>query len=192
MFSMDSEQSLRLTHPPVQWTVRSLCLVIKQQGMKVTTYVHLVLRLRMRGSVLPFPPCDLIVWLFIKRRDNFVVTHWRVKGQAVSCRLGSECCKGSGHRTEQPSGQNRPVDELVCDLLLVLLVMCFWTRSREESGKEVEPVDLQSTARCKKRKKKKLFRGFSSAQDTDRQILEAAARNCVRRRRSWESSVAIR
>lgn len=96
------------------------------------------------------PPCALNVWRFIKRWDNFVVTHWRVKGQFISCPLGSEYFKGSGHRTEQPSGQNRPVDELVCDLLFILFVMCFWTSSREESGKEVEPVDLQSTARYKK------------------------------------------
>lgn len=96
------------------------------------------------------PPCAWIVWRFIKRWDNFVVTHWRVKGQVGSCRLGSEYFKGSGHRTEQPTGQNGPVDELVCDILLVLFVMRFWTRAREESGKEVEPVDLQSTARCKK------------------------------------------
>lgn len=96
------------------------------------------------------PPCALIVWRFMKRWDNFVRTRWRVKGEVVSCRLGSEYFKDPGHRTEQPSGQNRPVDELVCYVLLVLFVMCFWTRAREESGKEVEPVDLQSTARYKK------------------------------------------
>jgi hypothetical protein len=55
MFTMESWQSLRLTHPPVKWIVRILCLVIKRQGMKVTIYVHLLVRLRMRGSMLPLP-----------------------------------------------------------------------------------------------------------------------------------------
>jgi hypothetical protein len=41
------------------------------RGVKLTTVLHLVPKLRMHGAILPTPPYFFMSWCFIKHRDNF-------------------------------------------------------------------------------------------------------------------------
>jgi len=44
------------------------------RGVKLTTHLHLVLRSRMRGAIIPLPQCVFMAWYLVKHRDNFTVT----------------------------------------------------------------------------------------------------------------------
>jgi hypothetical protein len=43
-------------------------------GMKVTTHLHLVLRLRICGVIIPLPQYVFMAWCLVKHRDNFIFT----------------------------------------------------------------------------------------------------------------------
>jgi hypothetical protein len=64
--------------PPIQWVPRSLFSRVKRRGVKLTTHLHLVPRLRMRGAILDSWCCALLrnryvlmVWYLVKHSDNF-------------------------------------------------------------------------------------------------------------------------
>jgi hypothetical protein len=40
-------------------------------NLKLTTYLHLAQRLRMRGSITPLPQYVFMAWCLVKHRDNF-------------------------------------------------------------------------------------------------------------------------
>jgi hypothetical protein len=56
------------TQPAVQWVPGD-----SYPGIKLTTDLHLVPRLIMRGSVLPLPQYVLKAWYLVKHSDNFTL-----------------------------------------------------------------------------------------------------------------------
>lgn len=42
--------------------------------MKLTVHLHVVLKLRVRGAILSFPPSFFMVWFLIKYSYNFTCT----------------------------------------------------------------------------------------------------------------------
>lgn len=60
------------TQPSTQWVMQGLSMGIKWQGMKMTTYLLLVLRLMHACNYNPFPPYVFMQWWLIKHRDNLL------------------------------------------------------------------------------------------------------------------------
>jgi len=78
-----SRPALGPTQPPIQWVPGILSRGYSGRGVKLTTHLHLVLRLRMRGAIPPLPHMSqcLMAWCLVKHRDNFTFTLplvWRV------------------------------------------------------------------------------------------------------------------
>jgi hypothetical protein len=57
LFSTASRLALGTTQPPVQRVPGPLSLELVERGLKLSTVLHPVSRLRIRGALLPFPTC---------------------------------------------------------------------------------------------------------------------------------------
>jgi hypothetical protein len=60
-----SRPALGPTQPPVQWVLEAL-----SPGIKLTTHLNIVPRLRICGAVPPFSHV-FMAWCLVKHRDNF-------------------------------------------------------------------------------------------------------------------------
>jgi hypothetical protein len=61
------------TQPLIQWIPGAFSLGVKQLGMKLTTYLHLVLK-SVCGAIPPLPQYVFMVWCLVKQRDSFTFT----------------------------------------------------------------------------------------------------------------------
>jgi len=61
LFTTVSRLALGPTQPPIHWVLGGPY----SRGMKLTTYLHLVLRLRMCGAVHQFPQYVFMAWCLI-------------------------------------------------------------------------------------------------------------------------------
>jgi hypothetical protein len=57
-----------------QWVPVALSRGVRGRGVKLTAHLHLLLRSRMRGAILPVPLYVFVAWWLVKHRDNFTFT----------------------------------------------------------------------------------------------------------------------
>jgi hypothetical protein len=62
------------TQPPIQWVPGAISPGVGSRGVKLTTHLHLVPRLRMRRAMPPTPPTFFTAWCLDKQRDIFHFT----------------------------------------------------------------------------------------------------------------------
>jgi hypothetical protein len=62
LFSKITRPALRLTQPPIQWVPGLVPGVKKEEVLNLTTYFHLVLRLRMSGVAFWLLPYTFVAW----------------------------------------------------------------------------------------------------------------------------------
>jgi len=63
------------SHTPNQWFGGSFPRD-KAAGVKLTTHLHQVPSLGMRGAILPLIQYTFMVWRFLKHKEKFIVTMW--------------------------------------------------------------------------------------------------------------------
>jgi hypothetical protein len=67
LFTTTSRPVLGPTQPPIQWVSGAPSLWVKRPVVvKLTTYLHLVSRSRMRGAISPLPQYALRAWCLVK------------------------------------------------------------------------------------------------------------------------------
>jgi hypothetical protein len=71
LFTTVSRTALGSTKPPIQWVRGFFPRGQSDQGVKLTTHIHLVLEWRMRGAIPPLPQYIFMEWCLVKHRDNF-------------------------------------------------------------------------------------------------------------------------
>jgi hypothetical protein len=57
--------------PPIRRVPGDSFSGLKRWGVKLTTRLHIVPRLRMRGGVFPLPQYVFMAWYLLKHKDNF-------------------------------------------------------------------------------------------------------------------------
>jgi hypothetical protein len=72
IMSIMSRPTLGSTQPPIQWVPGLFSWRQSGQGMKLTTHLHLVLRLRMLGAIPPLPHMSAWRGAYLSARDNFI------------------------------------------------------------------------------------------------------------------------
>jgi hypothetical protein len=66
-FSVAFRTVVRPTQPPKQWVPGALTRGVKRPGVKLTTHLHVLPRLRMRGGIPSLPQCIFMALCFIKQ-----------------------------------------------------------------------------------------------------------------------------
>jgi len=74
LFSTASRPALGPTHPPVQWVPRALSWGVKwPEGVKLTTHLHLLPKLRMCGATPALLQYVFMAWCLIKQGIRLVI-----------------------------------------------------------------------------------------------------------------------
>jgi hypothetical protein len=60
-----SRPALSPIHPPIRWVTDDLFLEERIRGVELTTHLHLVPRLKMRGAIPPLPRYVFMAWYLI-------------------------------------------------------------------------------------------------------------------------------
>jgi hypothetical protein len=75
LYTTASGTALGPTQPPIQWVPGTLSLGVKRPGVKLTTHLHLVPRLKISGAIHPLTlRLHGVVLSLKKHRDNFTFT----------------------------------------------------------------------------------------------------------------------
>jgi hypothetical protein len=78
IFATASRPNLEPIQPPIQSVLGVFPRGQSDRGVKLTTHLHLVSRLKMRGAILPLPQYVFMAWCLVKER-NFTLFLWGQK-----------------------------------------------------------------------------------------------------------------
>jgi hypothetical protein len=79
---------LELTHLPIKWVSGSFLQGKKKRGVKLSTFLHTVLRLRMSGAILPLCSYAFISWTkAIYFRHVYLYAPWQTVNISFPSRL---------------------------------------------------------------------------------------------------------